>query len=298
MSFELRDSSFESGYMLSSLEERTSLDDGSLLHESDNSEDSDDSPVAVGHRIPAKRGRKRKYRPPTIPRIVKHDIRRHYSKMLVNVTNQHNISLLKSFYETFADPTKLVYCFKTQHGSRAVANDCYFLRGVREIIHFESVHQQVAPDFVTQIDQTNIHTRSDSGRSEITFFVTMKVSVIYDVDVFGLFEDIMVASGDSYIDRRSEEALDALSFYSESSADEQPIERRGVMRVLQKHRPLDTLQLPNIFDFYEAKHGRPIRIRDAPIHKELTLRFTLTLNEHRQIESVYTGKVASARAPL
>lgn len=259
--------------------------------------------------------RKRLKRQDYIPRVVKHDIRRFYSRMLANVANQHDLSFYKSFMETFANRPTLSFVFEDLappsllHDETQLPPSCpiarFALRGIEELLCFESVNHQLSPDTVTHIVHSTIHTRSDSHGSEVRSIFRIELSMLHPVNSRELVHDMMVAmgfrdcfkpysqgTGTSWPVASIPASASASLWPSSSSFSTPPTweTSNDVMRVYREHQPLSPLNFPNIFDLYRVKHGQVMPQYPTPRQITVEIALTMKLNERRQIETIVFQK--------
>lgn len=268
-----------------------------------------------------KKKRIRKKRPrkvPFVPRVVKHDIRRYYTSMIANVSNSHDISLLKSFYETYAAKnltlrhTKFDVDFEQQRmKSIDDGSDPQFsLVGIDELVKFEFIRQQISPDQVISFTETSIKTRSDSDKSELVCRASVRFTRMYDINGPAIFDDILhklvrVQKDPALLiedapGTTSEEESMAPSDQSLTSTPSEPKEDLGpvkaeekqIMSVLTKRQPVGNIEseLPDFFDYYHSSRGSAVPIIAQPKSFTLSAVIVIGINERRQLESFHFEK--------
>lgn len=212
--------------------------------------------------------------------------------MLVNVTNSHDISLFKSFYETYGHKdiifrhSRLDFDFdkKIMEYFENDKNPHFCLKGVQEMVNFEFIRHQLSPDQAITIKESAIKTRSDSDKSEIICTLSVTFTRLYDIESRTMYEDIvqnLVLRNDSLsLSGGSSEPL--ISDASESSfiLESPPLtsicnqsgrefeisgandKDQSIMRVLEKPQPIEKIEatLPNIFEYYAASRGVSVPI--------------------------------------
>lgn len=129
-----------------------------------------------------------------IPRVIKSDIRRHYSTMITNVINANNHELLKSFFHSYAIPTFRMNTRQIDPASYAhlpqevVQNNiAKFVKGIsfngEEWLKFHSlVNNMISPDQVLRLRDVRLVTRLNDHRSVIVMSVDVELSHIFEVD--------------------------------------------------------------------------------------------------------------------
>lgn len=238
--------------------------------------------------------KRRRSRTPFIPPVVKHDIRRFYGRMLTNVYNTLDVSLLKSFLETYSNVSNILFTMEVELGRRRQGAhynpNFYYLEGLHEILNFSSVRNSFLCDGVSTIAKTSVKTRSDTDRSEVHFTSVSTMSLVYDFDIFSLHEDIFASVdaatclGYAHVPNPS-----ILSDKSGCFLEGDGVEGE-VMKVFRPHRPVSDLRYPDPFEFYRMRHGKSIPFHDNPIEITLSFDMTISLNERRQIERIHSSK--------
>jgi hypothetical protein len=284
------------------------------------SESPSDQASAQGALV-TKKKRIRKKRPrkiPYVPRVVKHDIRRYYSSMIANVSNSHDISLLKSFYETYAAKnltlrhTRFDVDFDQQEMKSIDDgnNPEVSLMGIDELVKFEFIRQQLSPDQVISFTETSIKTRSDSDKSELVCRVSVRFTRMYDINGAAIFEDILhnlvrvqkdpaLLIEDAPGVTAEEESVgpsdqSLTSSLSEPKEDLGPVkaEEKPIMSVLTKRQPVASIEsdLPDFFGYYHSSRGSAVPIIAQPKSFTLSAVIVIGINERRQLESFYFEK--------
>lgn len=232
--------------------------------------------------------KRRRSQLPFIPPVVKHDIRRHYCRMWTNVHNASDVSLLKSFLETYGNMNSIQFTMEVESGRRRAGAGydpaLYYLEGLGEILSFSAVRNSFICDGASTITKTTVRTRSDTDHSEIHFTSVVTLSLTYAVDLFALHEDIFDSAdpfgGPDW----------ALSRSSDSSPSSSEDEGGEVMKVFRRHSPVAPLRFPDPFEVYRQRHGKAVPFHDQPLEVTLSIDNVIFLNERRQIERVHSSK--------
>eukprot|EP01033_Poteriospumella_lacustris_P006368 gene6368-4575_t len=231
-----------------------------------------------------------------IPRIVKHDIRRLYSRMLINVLNQHDVAFYQSFLETYGHATNLSLIVEgLQPPNAAYASseypNAYCMRGVRDMVCFEAVGLRLKADSVYTLDTVTIYSRSDTLWTEVHCHVAVSHTSHYQADIATLHQDLIAASAAA-----TEPSLD-LPHGQTSVADADASADVGsdgsqshVMRVYQPAREVAPIRLPDVFDVHRQRTGESLPLRKDPHHVTAKLTLILKINERRQLEQLYARK--------
>lgn len=222
-----------------------------------------------------------------IPRIVKHDIRRLYSRMLINVINQHDLAFYQSFLETYGNATNLSLIVEgLQSPNTAFTSskypNAYCLRGVHEMVCFEAVGQRLKADIVNTLENVTIYSRSDTFWTEIHCHLTVSYTNKYHADMATLHQDLIAASAS--VDRsHSQKDL--------TNTDAMPNGAQShMMRVYQPAREVARRRLPDVFDAHRQRTGEPLPLRKDPHHVTVKLTLIMKINERRQLEQFYARK--------
>lgn len=235
--------------------------------------------------------KRRRSQLPYIPPVVKHDIRRHYCRMLTNVNNADDVSLLKSFLETYGNLSNIRYTMEVEFGRRRPGAGydpaLYYLEGLPEILCFTAVRGSFISDSTSTITKTAVKTRSDTDRSEIHFSCVATMSLTYAVDLFALYEDIFDSADEAACLGDGEGALSSSSASSLSASEG---EDNDVMRVFRRHSPVSALQHPDPFEFYRSRRGAVVPLKEDPLEISLAFDNVIYLNERRQIERLHSSK--------
>ena len=248
--------------------------------------------------------KKRARRPLHVPRIVKHDIRRHYGTMIANIINSLDLSLTKSFFETYGhkdfrfELRRFDVDFDEKQVKGGPTNQA-FLLNLDEFVKHEYVRYQLNPDQTIKLFDATIRTRSNSERSILRCRAEIRFTRMYDYDTHPKYQEsiekfIMAnrcvegepPSGvsDLVVVPSAQEQTSQSEDRSELQTDvaEDALE---CMRVYAKHQPLTEVEskLPDVFDiFLECK---PIPLAERKEYR-LATTFTIGINERRQIESM------------
>lgn len=227
-----------------------------------------------------------------IPRIVKHDIRRLYSRMLINVLNQHDVAFYQSFLETYGHATNLSLIVEGLQSPNVAFTsseypNAYCIRGVHEIICFEAVSHRLKADCVNTLESVTIYSRSDTLWTEIHCHVTVSYTNYYLVDIAALHQDLVAASAaaaESSVDHpHSLKSIADADVGSDGS-------QSHVMRVYQPAREVGPIRLPDVFDAHRQRTGETLPQRKDPHHMTVKLTLIMKINERRQLEQLYARK--------
>lgn len=142
----------------------------------DTADDANDDLTVDDSAIPADLITRSKTRRGKIPRLVKHDIRRYYGRMLYNVMNSHDRQLIMQWFQTFAvhsmklyrleDLGPLVYAEHHRDESQLIA-------GRNSIVSYLLQVQRRIPDLVTRLnDHYQVLRWKDRRSSQIVFQAT------------------------------------------------------------------------------------------------------------------------------
>lgn len=255
-----------------------------------------------------KRIRKKRTRRPTyVPRIVKHDIRRHYGAMIANITNSFDLSLTKSFFETYGhkDFRFQLRRFDVDFDEKQFVrgpNHQVFLLNMDEFVKHEHVRYQLNPDQTIKILETTIRTRSDSERSILNCRAEVRFTRMYDFDAHPKFQESViknfVLANRCVEDGKTSQRVSDLM--AEPSEPEHPSQSEDLssdrvtdvaeekcMRVYTKHQPLTDVEqkYPNVFDLFFERNGTPIPLAERKEYRIITT-LTIGINERRQIDSI------------
>lgn len=146
-----------------------------------------------------KRGRPRLYLDPKAPRVFKHDIRRQYPAMFLNVMNSCDYTTFLSFFRTFASPDMIVQkkpisaeeIRKLPPGTSLPPLPIVPFRGSDWVrFHFLQASCFCA-DRIFRIENANITTRSDSQSSIIVLDVVNELTYLYAVDPITMIDAML-----------------------------------------------------------------------------------------------------------
>lgn len=137
----------------------------------------------------AKKRRIRNRRVP-LPKIVKTDIRRHYGTMMANVLNTHSISLLQSFFATYCTHHLSV---EKQYSelTKKPHVDQHLFTSTTGILLLAAVGMQLTPDETFSLKKYKVITRSDSDETTILLKFSACRTLLYDVDIDALVNDMV-----------------------------------------------------------------------------------------------------------
>lgn len=159
------------------------------------SESSSSVPLKSGAVAKKRRIRNRKL---PITRIIKTDIRRHYSTMLTNVRNSHDINLVQSFFATYC--TGQIHVESTMNkmflGERPYERAEHLLSNVKGLLLFAALGIQLSPDESVAIKNTKVITRSDSDETMILIDWATSFTNLFDVDPNELVDEMVATACD------------------------------------------------------------------------------------------------------
>lgn len=143
------------------------------------------------------RGRPRLYLDPKAPRVFKHDIRRHYPTMFLNVMNSCDYNTFLSFFCTFSSPDMIVQKIPiNMEELRKLPVSLPPLpimpfRGTDWVrFHFLQASCFCA-DRIFRIDSAKVITRSDSDESVIVMDVVNELTYLYAVDPITMIDAML-----------------------------------------------------------------------------------------------------------
>lgn len=157
----------------------------------------DDSKPLTGRK--RGRGRPRLYLDPKAPRVFKHDIRRQYPTMFLNVMNSCDFGMILSFFRTFAVPDMIVQkkpidmeeIRKLPPGTSLPPLPIVPFRGADWVrFHFLQASCFCA-DRIFRVKNAKIVTRSDSQSSVIVMDVVNELTYLYAVDPITMIDAML-----------------------------------------------------------------------------------------------------------
>lgn len=159
-------------------------------------EESDSRPLAGKKRG---RGRPRLYLDPKVPRVFKHDIRRQFPTMFLNVMNSCDYSTFLAFFHTFSLPDMMVRkkpisieeIRKLPPGISLPPLPIAPFRGADWVrFHFLQASCFCA-DRIFRVEDARIVTRSDSQHSVIVMDVVNEITYLYAVDPITMIDAML-----------------------------------------------------------------------------------------------------------
>lgn len=232
-----------------------------------------------------------------IPRVVKHDIRRFYARMLVNVWNSHDPYLFQSLLRTYA--VRNVKSFQTGTFSPfrlpgGEANKFYSVgdvafHGANLFAKWMGFVQQLVPDQTMSLSDVKIVSSSASDCSVVKFRVRNYITNVF-----------------SFQSQESSELMENMVFYDcklvgnnlidydcLTQGDDLPVESRGVVKKV--FEPVKTASsgfyVPDISNTYQHLYGkRPNMVKSLRSFSS-DVEVTLHINEQREIEEVHFARV-------
>ncbi len=126
--------------------------------------------------------KRRAINPSNMPeiRIMKHDIRRRYGEMLVNVTNNHDLSLVTKFFHEFCRPDCPVIKVTTNHSLQKNIDLILFDGGsrdtmsIKEYIDTFDAFFQMVPNQIIKLQESQVRMRQGSQGSIVLLKVLIK----------------------------------------------------------------------------------------------------------------------------
>lgn len=231
----------------------------------------------------------RKRRLGYIAPVVKHDIRRHYSRMLVNVVNSSNIPLLKSFMETYGALDTFVCSFEVDRDHSSYLSrynsNVFFLKNLQEAMQFYTIRDRFLPDAVANLTNTRVVTRSDSEKCEIHCDMTVLVTVRYDFDMFALHDSLLSNTTHTTVSPTPIDDLNTQPIQSQDSGNDD-----DVMRIFRRHQPLSNSPYEDPFEMHFRKTGTHIPLHSNPFALIVKTSMIMVTNGRRQIERIHHGK--------
>lgn len=146
--------------------------------------------------------RKPSFRPAYIPelRIIKRDIRRRYSEIMLNVVNSHDVHFLKSYFEMFTSP--IVECF--DEDAPQSIYDHYrwpkYSRGYQRILEAMTMSYQLFPDAVYYLEDIRISVAMYEHGSRLSAKLKCKRTQVFDAQ--------FLTTGDEFNDNEKHPAYE------------------------------------------------------------------------------------------
>jgi hypothetical protein len=158
--------------------------------------DEDRHPLSARKR---RRGRPRLFLDPKVPRVFKHDIRRQFPTMLLNVMNSCDYATFVAFFRTFSSPDMIVRkkpismeeIRKLPPGTSLPPLPITPFRGTDWVrFHFLQASCFCA-DRIFRVENSRIITRSDSQHSVIVMDVVNEITYLYAVDPITMIDAML-----------------------------------------------------------------------------------------------------------
>lgn len=180
-----------------------------LLYESMESQPEEEADNAGSGRSSVRKRRVRMRRKvPYVPRLLRNDIRRHYSQMMANTFNSHDLSVLQSFFATYCTsvltmqrdpmaPSFLERALLEQHVDITPVNRQHhqlLFASPRGLLLMMAVMMQLTPDHTMSLESSTITTRSDTDETVIHMDFCGTFTHIYDVDPDNMAEEMAAAA--------------------------------------------------------------------------------------------------------
>lgn len=233
-----------------------------------------------------------------IPRVVKHDIRRFYARMLVNVWNSHDPYLFQSLLRTYA--TKNVKSVQTASGTvapvRLPGGDTnavyrvseFSFHGANLFAKWLGYVQQLVPDQTMRLSNVKIVSSSASDCSVVKFRLTANVTRVFAFErqeSSELMEKMVFYNckmvGNSLIDF---ECLD--------QGEDLPVQ--GTSMAKKVFEPVQTASsdflVPDISIVYRCLFGKSPVVIQRPCSFSNDVEVTLHINKQREIEQFHFAR--------
>ena len=233
-----------------------------------------------------------------IPRIVKHDIRRFYARMLVNVWNSHDPYLFQSLLRTYA--VRNVKSFQTGtfasvrlpggEANRVYRVSDFAFHGANLFAKWMGFVQQLVPDQTMRLSDVKIVSSSASNCSVVKFQIANKITNVF-----------------SFQSQESSELMENMVFYNcklvgnslidyecLTPGEDLPIVESGGV-VKKVFEPVKTASsdfyVPDISNIYRCLYGKRPNVVQSPRSFSSDVEVTLHVNEHREIEEVLFARI-------
>lgn len=282
------------------------VDDGECLSNSgDNNEElecKDSNQSILGKRI------RYKYYV-RLPRVLKRDIRRQYPLMVGNVMNNHDLSHLQSFLQTFSAnevffelkntaSTLGIECSdRFEHLFRQDVPEVLNYRGYQWIFYYWHVLTALSPDHIVRIHNSQIISRSDSSRSKVAMDISVDFTRMYDiqflyflVSIFNKMAEHLQRDGQSNatVGLKLDPALLPPHIAAQTAT---PLTFGAISQSLDTSGTSEatlaaTAEPPDPFSFYSSLAGEQMPLLSKPQPMTMKMRFILHLNEEKAIETL------------
>jgi hypothetical protein len=134
--------------------------------------------------------------PPTVPRLLKRDIRRNYCTMFTNAMNGYDINLLRLFMTQYGSSNiEFTLRMKKERGKMSEIALC-----TPEIITaFWAINMQITPDQVFKIGDVGVTSTSGSRRSVAACTATINATLVLQADMRDLVTAMATKFGAQFL---------------------------------------------------------------------------------------------------
>jgi len=219
-----------------------------------------------------------------IPRVVKHDIRRYYNRMLLNIWNSHDPKLFQSFLLTYA--TNNIVCRQMGTFSNVkfiVDSENLILCGVNIFAKFMGFVQQLVPDLTISMSDIRVISSSTIDGSIVKFRLINNVTNVFD---FEAHEHIRLMRDLVFYDYK---IVDSVVVDKECIEDNiyTSIPLMDSMRVYKPTvQSTHGFHMPNITSHFHSVFGRPPKLRNCLKSFTSEVDVIMRLNSCLQIEAL------------
>lgn len=228
-----------------------------------------------------KRHRKPNKRYPVAPRILRHDIRRQYARMYVNVMNSSDPSLLLSFFKRYGSHNPVMKNNVNQPGHIAKKPFSMEIQGRDVITWFIAAIQQLFPDKASSYDNVVVRTTHGSLNSTIECDFKVDHTVLYDVAVDEFLQEtlsLLAIADEDEQDRKKKKYNSEDDVAASAMKAASPFSKPNLLDIV------DPLKLPRLRKGY-------IPLVSNPISVHVQGKLVLHVDEHHRIYEVeFTGQ--------
>ena len=227
----------------------------------------------------------------SIPRILKHDIRRQYLSMFANVINSFDVELMFSFLRRYSKPAlgmeKLIHDSSSSSASSSSSsppvaseltlNQCprLAMKGRDLVSAYWGVMMHFAPDKVIRLQNIQVHSGAapsyhSISKSRLTCDYTIQGTLLYDVPFDDMIEILGSRFGGDFT-------------FNKHLVDEDPTSAR------QKYTMSSTEKMMNCKDFdpiqmLTDKKGTLPTLLSSPLSIQVNGKINLYIDEQKRIE--------------
>jgi hypothetical protein len=251
------------------VDESSSRDDEYEIHSSEHLSQID-SDYQFFHPLKLKKAR---YIKPSLPRLLKNDIRRKYPIMFMNMLNSTDFRMTDTFLRTFSHHDQIVFdqyaTFPNKAKNLDIPPATYHLSSMEEIIYYFGALQQLTPDMVLKLKKFQIIRRQDCDGSIIQCSADCVATRIYPVHP-GMIADCIREKCSSSPSRQSEQRKS------------KPVMKNDIFH---NYIPSDPRTI----------HKLGLPLLSLPIEREISCIFFLYLDEERRIVRLAMDSQVSGR---